>query len=188
MSYVPPKLTDKDGRVYYGDIAWEKMWEKFLEFGRTTIPERPFANLPIKITDNHYPPSEGYRELLKKKEREILKNAIPDLSDAMLEAVLRRVYNMGDEKIKSLTWRQIFDFCKDYVKSQHNGSELTETGLSNKQDNGGKTDLPDKKLGIFKRIPYWIYILTIFFAALLTCLYYILGWLEPIKAFILQHK
>ena len=150
MSYIPPKFTDKDGRVYYGDIAWEKMWEKFLEFGRTTIPERPFANLPIKITDNHYPPSEGYRELLKKKEREILKNAIPDLSDAMLEAVLRRVYNMGDEKIKSLTWRQIFDFCKDYVKSQHNGSELTETGLSNKQDSGGKAGDTKPDLGKLK--------------------------------------
>jgi len=48
----------------------------------------------------------------------------------------------------------------------------------------------EKNKGIFKRIPYWIYILTLFFAALLTCLYY-LGWLEPIKSFIykvLLHK
>jgi len=34
-----------------------------------------------------------------------------------------------------------------------------------------------------KRIPRWIYVLVIFLAALLTCLYY-LGWLEPIKTFI----
>jgi hypothetical protein len=41
----------------------------------------------------------------------------------------------------------------------------------------------EKKICILKRIPYWIYILALFFAALLTCLFY-LGWLEPIKAFI----
>jgi len=34
-----------------------------------------------------------------------------------------------------------------------------------------------------KRIPRWTYVLVIFLAALLTCLYY-LGWLEPIRAFI----
>jgi hypothetical protein len=68
-----------------------------------------------------------------------------------------------------------------------------------KAASGEKADLSNKKVtegtkeknkGIFKRIPYWIYILTLFFAALLTCLYY-LGWLEPIKAFIskiLLHK
>ncbi|MFZ0033370.1 MAG: hypothetical protein WAK60_00085 [Sedimentisphaerales bacterium] len=47
-----------------------------------------------------------------------------------------------------------------------------------------------KNKGIFKRISYWIYIPILFFAALLTCLFY-LGWLEPIKAFIrniLRHK
>lgn len=40
-----------------------------------------------------------------------------------------------------------------------------------------------KKKGIIKKIPYWIYILTAFLATLLTSLHY-LGWLEPIKAFI----
>jgi hypothetical protein len=44
----------------------------------------------------------------------------------------------------------------------------------------------EKKKCILRKIPYWIYILTLFFAALLTCLYY-LGWLGPIKGFIL-HK
>jgi len=34
-----------------------------------------------------------------------------------------------------------------------------------------------------KRIPRWIYVLVLFLAALLTCLYY-LGWLEPIKTFV----
>jgi hypothetical protein len=37
----------------------------------------------------------------------------------------------------------------------------------------------EKKKGILRRIPYWIYILISFLAALLT-----LGWLEPIKEFI----
>ena len=41
----------------------------------------------------------------------------------------------------------------------------------------------EKNKGILKRILYWIYIFTLFFAALLTCLH-LLGWLEPIKAFI----
>ncbi|MFB0552225.1 MAG: hypothetical protein ACETWQ_02820 [Phycisphaerae bacterium] len=61
---------------------------------------------------------------------------------------------------------------------------------------GGKVDSPNEKSSktwcwklcektkdVFRRIPYWIYILTLFFAALLTCLYY-LGGLEPIKLFI----
>jgi len=38
----------------------------------------------------------------------------------------------------------------------------------------------EKKKGIIKRIPYWIYILIAFLAALLTSLHY-LGLLEPIK-------
>jgi hypothetical protein len=42
---------------------------------------------------------------------------------------------------------------------------------------------PEERKEILRRIPYWIYIFILFFAALLTCLYY-LGWLEPIKAFI----
>ena len=63
-------------------------------------------------------------------------------------------------------------------------------------DNGGKADSPNEKTSeswiwklykktkaFFMRIPYWIYILTLFFAALLTCLYH-LGWLESIKMFV----
>jgi len=38
----------------------------------------------------------------------------------------------------------------------------------------------EKKKGIIKRIPYWIYILIAFLAALLMSLHY-LGLLEPIK-------
>jgi hypothetical protein len=43
----------------------------------------------------------------------------------------------------------------------------------------------EKEKGILRRIPYWIYILVCFLAALLTCLYY-LGWLEPFKEFIVK--
>lgn len=113
----PPKFTDKNGKVFIGNEAWEKMWEKFLEFGRYTIPEKPFANKPITITDNNYGPINGYRELLTEEERELLLKAIPELSDAGLEAVMRRVYNMGDDRIKALTWKEIFVFCKDYINS-----------------------------------------------------------------------
>jgi hypothetical protein len=116
-TFTSPKFTDKTGKVFEGNEAWEKMWEKFLEFGRYTIPEKPFAGKPTKITDNNYSPGEGYRELLTEEERKLLLNAIPQLSDAGLEAVLRRVYNMGDERIKNLTWKQIFTFCKDYINS-----------------------------------------------------------------------
>jgi len=118
MTYIPPKFTDKNGKVFEGEEAWRKMWEKFLEYGRYTIPEKPFADKPIKITDNNYSPGEGYRELLTEEERKVLMKAVPELSDAGLEAVLRRVYNMGDEYIKNLTWKQIFSFCKDYINSQ----------------------------------------------------------------------
>lgn len=42
---------------------------------------------------------------------------------------------------------------------------------------------PLKKMrAIIKKIPYWIYILVRFFAALLTCLS-LLGWLESFKVF-----
>ena len=115
--FSSPKFTDKNGNVFEGSEALKKMWEKFLEFGRYTIPEKPFSGKPITITDNNYRPTKGYRELLTEEERELLLKAMPELSDAGLEAVLRRIYNMGDERIKILTWEQIFTFCKDYINN-----------------------------------------------------------------------
>ena len=118
--------------TYTGEEAWEKMWEKFLEYGRHTIPEKPFTGKPIKITDSNYNPGEGYRELLTGEERKVLMEAVPELSDAGLEAVLRRVYNMGDKRIKNLTWKQIFAFCKDHINSQR--PESTDCGKTTQYD------------------------------------------------------
>jgi hypothetical protein len=49
-----------------------------------------------------------------------------------------------------------------------------------------QTVIVEKKKGILRRIPYWIYILTGFLATLLGVFYYLdyFGWLDPIKAFI----
>ncbi|MGD0785120.1 MAG: hypothetical protein ABR969_04835 [Sedimentisphaerales bacterium] len=135
MSYVPPKFTDKDGKVYEGEIAWQKAWEKFLEYGRYTIPEKPFADKPIKITDNNYSPGEGYRELLTEEERKVLMKAVPELSDAGLEAVLRRVYNMGDERIKKLTWVDVFGFLEDYLRVGQNSSKAGTEDLTDTKQN-----------------------------------------------------
>jgi len=41
-----------------------------------------------------------------------------ELNDVNFEAVLRRVYNMGDERIKRLTSKQIVAFRKDYINSR----------------------------------------------------------------------
>lgn len=129
MSYVPPKFTDKDGKVYEGDIAWKKFGEKLCEFFRPTIPDEPFAHKAIKFTDKHIPPSNGYRELLTDAERQLLQTAVPELSDAGLEAVLRDIFNMGDERIKTLTWREVFIFCKHYVSKIKEQQDLTKNVL-----------------------------------------------------------
>lgn len=115
------KFTDKNGKVYEGEEARKKAAEQLLEYFRPTIPNKPFANLysklSIQFTSKQRPPSENFRELLTEAEKELLRRAVPELSGAGLEAVLRRIYNMGDEKIKKLTWRDIFIFCKDYVSA-----------------------------------------------------------------------
>lgn len=158
-NYIPPKFTYKNRRVYEGDAAWEKFAEKLLEYFRPTIPNHPFANKPIQLTDKQIPPSNGYRELLTDIERQLLKTAVPELSDAGLDAVLRDVFNMGDERIKTLTWREIFIFCKHYVTNNNtqannklcekvSGSKTNDTAQSN---NSIKTEIPPTSSDLSKQ-------------------------------------
>lgn len=83
----------------------------------------------------------------------------------------------------------IKEWCIDVSQKQPTSGKAGETeqntAIAKKEKSTEK-----KNKGRLKRIRNWIYILTVFLAALLTCLYY-LDWLEPIKAFIyriLWHK
>jgi hypothetical protein len=67
-----------------------------------------------------------------------------------------------------------FDMCMRSGKQQ---KKLAETG-------GNAIHAKLRKIWTYvKKIPRWIYVLVLFLAALLTCLFY-LGWLGPIKEFI----
>jgi hypothetical protein len=86
---------------------------------------------------------------------------------------------ISDSISKPDSWIKVTNRLNDLIDDFEALSEsLAEGEEKSKLAGGGKADLPNGK-----RIPYWIYILTLFFAALLTCLFY-LGCLEPIKAFI----
>jgi hypothetical protein len=101
------------------EFTGEAAWEKFLELCRPVISNKPFSDQPkIKLVLGKDKPPKDYSELLNQDERELLKKAVPELSDAGVEAVLRRVYLMGDDRIRKLTLKQIFALCKDYVRAQ----------------------------------------------------------------------
>ena len=137
------KFTDKDGNVYKRKEMEQKFAQETLKHFRPTIPDRPFANFdskqPIRFTSKRYPCSNGYRELLTDAEKEKARKAFPGLSATGLEAVLRRIYNMGDERIKKLTWEEILIFCKDYVS--------TKQADSQSYDNQAGTNQADSKAG-----------------------------------------
>ena len=112
--------TKKKRKTYHGDEAKEKIIDKVLENFRPVIPNEPYSGKPIILRNKDYTAPKDYREILTTEEKEQLKNAVPNLSDAGIEAVMRRVYNMGDERIKKLTLKQICAFCEDYTNSQNN--------------------------------------------------------------------
>lgn len=70
------------------------------------------------------------------------------------------------------------DFASEQgIAGQGDGDEHEET------TNSWHCGLYEKGKALVRRIPNWIYIVTLFLAALLTCLYY-MGWLEPFKSYI----
>ena len=76
----------------------------------------------------------------------------------------------------NLTWKEILAHLEVYLHSQK-----AEQEAAAEQDTARAKR---RAIGVcLKRIPRWIYVLVIFLAALLTCLYY-LGWLDPVKVFI----
>jgi len=101
------------------------------------------------------------------------------LNPANLQEWIRgMIFHQGESK------QRLEDEVGAYIANETKNLLKDKSAISKKpasfQENIG---IKEKNKGILKKIPYWIYILTLFFAALLTCLYY-LGWLEPIKAFI----
>jgi len=61
--------------------------------------------------------------------------------------------------------------------------ESKQSSIEKPAETEQKTTLLRRIWTSVKKIPQWIYVFIIFLAALLTIFYY-LGWLEPIKAFI----
>lgn len=129
MSYVPPQFKDANGNIFEGEMAWEKALEKSSKHGLLAIPNRPFSGKPIMIVAGQNPPNGDYRKPLNKHEFALLRKVVPklsikivdskpELSDPKLELFLREYYNMGDARISDLTWSNIFDACKIYVKTQ----------------------------------------------------------------------
>lgn len=93
------------------------------------IPNRPFSGKRVKIIAGKIPPDGDYRKPLTESELKLLQKVVhglsirvvdsmPELSDPQLEFFLREYYHMGDSRIRSLTWANIFDACKNYVASR----------------------------------------------------------------------
>lgn len=114
-----PKMAKKEKPPKDNRTATEKLLLKFLDHGyRPTIPNKPFSEThKIGVTLKGCSPGPDRRELLTKDELSRLRQAVPELSDDGLESVLSCVYNMGDERIKEITWEKLFVFCQDYVKT-----------------------------------------------------------------------
>ncbi len=70
--------------------------------------EMPFASAEI-------PDING---VLSSEDMRILEQAVLVVSLAGLEAILRRVYHMGDVRILNMTWKEIVIFFGDYISSK----------------------------------------------------------------------
>jgi hypothetical protein len=137
--------------------------------------ERTFLGYPIRGAINPERRREVY-EQVRKNPRKFLEDFFNEKDFALSSALSpkqKHKLDVGDEK-------------PEETEPQGNGG----------QDNDGQVDSPNEKtsesglwklikkmLAIFKRVPYWINILMLFLAALLTCLYP-LKWLDPIKQFV----
>ena len=64
----------------------------------------------------------------------------PELSDPRPELFLREYYHMGDSRICTLTWANIFDACKNYVATRNN-----EKVGQDKNDNDHEIDSETKE-------------------------------------------
>ena len=97
------------------------------------------------------------------------------------------------ERLRTIDQKQLYETPRDNGGKACGKIKPQEKG---EHGNGGNADSSNEKKSeswfwklytrtkaFFKRIPYWIYILTLFFAGLLACLDY-LGVLEPIKVFV----
>ena len=102
---------DKKTGVFADSKTAEKWADSIEGQFRITIPEKPFSGGPIKWTDKNVSPGQGYRELLTANELLLLGRILPEMSSIGLEAVLRRDFHIGDERIKTLTWTEISVFC-----------------------------------------------------------------------------
>ena len=129
IAYVPPKFKDADGKTCEGNEAWEKGLKKLSDLGLLAIPNRPFSDKTVRIIAGKNPPGGDYRKPLTESERKLLRKVVPglsiravdsmpELSDPRLELFLREYYHMGDSRIRTLTWAQLFDACKKYLATR----------------------------------------------------------------------
>jgi len=130
-------VKNKKKKIYHGKEACEKFAEKLIKSGwRLTIPKEPYSKKSAKVVSPDYPLPKDYRELLTPDEKKCLFEAVPGLTDAGFEAILRRVYNMGDKRIRALTYEDLFGFCRDYIKVQ------AESKNSKQQSNEHSNRIP----------------------------------------------
>jgi hypothetical protein len=129
----PKAQTDTEPKIYTGKEANKMFVEKMIKPNyRATIPDNPLSdNKRIKFTAKDEPLPQGYRELLTKDEIDLLKKALPELTDTALEAILRRVYIMNTEDLKKVTYEKVLGFVKDYLQTKP--KEEQSKALSMKQ-------------------------------------------------------
>lgn len=106
-------------KQYHGIEAFEKFADALRRHFRITIPNRPFSDAPVRLTDRNLPPEPGYRLPLSNNELLLLTAALPDLSLRRLDAVLRRVYQLTGDELRALTWDEIGVYLQDYLESQN---------------------------------------------------------------------
>ncbi|MBA7714560.1 hypothetical protein ES703_123586 [subsurface metagenome] len=108
------------------------------------------------------PPDGDYRGPLTVTELNLLQQVVPglsiqvvdskpELSDPRLELFLREYYHMGDSRIRTLTWANIFDACKNYVATQ----KKEKVGQS-KTDNDHEIDSETREQAWRDEVPEYV--------------------------------
>jgi DNA-binding CsgD family transcriptional regulator len=148
-----------DGKTCEGNKAWEEGLKRLSEMKALAIPNRPFSGKPVKIIAGKIPPDGDYRQPLTESELNLLQQVVPglsirvvdskpELSDPQLELFLREYYHMGDSRIRTLTWANIFDACKSYVQNQKKKIS-TQSNNNNSQKTTSKSLLSDRQLEVW---------------------------------------
>lgn len=142
---MPPQFTYPDGKTCEGPEAVAEALKRLSDLGMLAIPNRPMSDKPVQFIFGSGPPDGDYRSPLTEDELDLLRKVVPDLSiravdttpelfDPKLEFFLRDHYHMGDARIRTLTWAQIFDACERFLAAQQKGKDAPSC------DDGGTID------------------------------------------------